>query len=206
MRSQILVIGKSDKHNGYCVAGVDKRGKCVRLVRDEDGHALPKEDCEFKKLDLINIDMTAAPPKNQPENYILNRILKVARVSISNSELAQFADAPPKLYHNTDPWLTRSAMRKVNDSVILVYTENLKIHKNDEDKFKAEFTYNGEHYEGFSLIDSEYKKKERSIKKAFILVSLPNIPYAKYGLDLYYKFIAAVYPLYDNFEKILAED
>lgn len=50
-------------------------------------------------------------------------------------------------------------------------------------------------YKGFSITDPKFKLRNRKISKSFIAVSLPEIPYKKYGNDLYYKFVCAVYPL-----------
>ena len=83
------------------------------LVRDKEGHALSAEQCNFKKLDRISVEVTHAPLKNQKENYVLNEVI-----------------------------------------------ENLSIYKNDEDKFKADFLYCGQNYEGFSITDPEYKIKK----------------------------------------------
>ena len=78
---------------------------------------------------------------------------------------------------------------------MFIEVENLGIYRNDEDKFKADFKYEDEIYKGFSITDPEYKNRERTFTKAMILITLPEAPYKRYGHELYYKFVAAVYPL-----------
>ena len=73
--------------------------------------------------------------------------------------------------------------------------DDLNICFNDEEKYKADFTYCNQLYKGFSITDFEFKKRERRIAKAVILVSLPDAPYTRYGHELYYKLVCAVYPI-----------
>ena len=57
MKIELMVLAKSDKNNGFCVAGVTKTGKFVRLVKDFEGSALNKEQCKFNKTDLLTVSV-----------------------------------------------------------------------------------------------------------------------------------------------------
>ena len=102
---------------------------------------------------------------------------------------------PSFIFGNNKPWLSEEEMCNKTSTFLFVEINDLHIHLNDEEKYKADFTYKNQTYEGFSITDPEYKTKERKISKAVVLVSLPDTPYNRYGSNLYYKFICAVYPL-----------
>lgn len=75
MKMKLLVLAKSDKNNGYCVVGVNRFGKFIRLVKNSEGHALAKERCNFNKMDFLTIDAMPAPLVHQKENYVLGEII-----------------------------------------------------------------------------------------------------------------------------------
>ena len=195
MKANLTVIVKSDKHTGYCVAAMDEKGKIIRLVRDAEGHALTKEQCRFKKLDYILVDITHAPLKHQHENYVLNELLSVQSPKLSLDRLAEFTQNPTHIFVNELPWLTEEEMRVQRKTFLFAEVNGLHIYENDEGKMKADFVFHGVEHKGFSITDPAFKTREHRIKKAALLFSLPDAAYTRYGNDLYYKFICAVYPL-----------
>ena len=195
MKLDLTVLAKSDKHTGYCVAAIDRKGKTIRLVRDEEGHALSEEQCKFKKLNHILVDATHTPLNHQRENYMLNELLSSVKTSTSINDLKRYLNTPSSIFDNTNPYLSEDEMHNKKSTFLFVEIEDLHVHLNDEEKYKADFTYKNQKYEGFSITDPEYKIKARKISKAIILISLPNAPYSRYGHNLYYKFICAVYPI-----------
>lgn len=194
MKIDLIVLAKSDKHNGYCVAGISKFGKFVRLVRDSEGHALEKERCKFKKLDFLTAEVSYTPLKHQKENFTLRKILNSSKSMVSHDSLKPLLQNSQFIFSNTDPYLCENEMNKQKSSFLLVEVNDLHIYRNDEKKYKADFTYNNQNYKRFSVTDPEFKLHRRKISKAIILISLPNTPYNKYGKNLYYKFICAIYP------------
>ena len=72
---------------------------------------------------------------------------------------------------------------------------DLCIYENDEEKMKADFIFRSIKHKGFSITDPAFKTRECRIKRATLLFSLPDAAYTRYGNELYYKFICAVYPL-----------
>jgi hypothetical protein len=84
-------------------------------------------------------------------------------------------------------------MRKQKSTFMFAEVEELRIYRNGENKYKADFLYKGNEYKGFSITDPKFMNCERKIERAKLLLSLPNAPYNRYGHDLFYKFICAVY-------------
>ena len=198
MNLNLIVLAKSDKHTGFCVVGIDEFGKFIRLVRDKEGHALSKEQCKFKKLDFLTVDVTSAPLKHQKENHILNELIKFGKSTSSVEDLKKYIQNPAFVFLNTSPCLSEEEMKKLKNTLLFVEVSNLHIYQNNEGKYKCDFAYNNQNYKSFSITDSEFKLKSRKIYKAVILVSLPDAPYNRYGNELYYKFICAIYPLVNS--------
>lgn len=195
MNLNLMVLAKSDKHTGYCVAGIDEFGRFIRLVRDKEGHALSKEQCKFKKMDFLTVNAIPAPLIHQKENYVLGKIINRTKSNMQTEDLDKYIQNPEFIFSNTNPWLAEKEINNQKTSFLFVEVTDLNIYKDDEDKHKCDFTYNNHDYRGFSLTDPKFKLKNRKISKAAILVSLPDSPYNKYGNELYYKFVCAVYPL-----------
>ena len=198
MNIKLTVLAKSDKHTGFCVAGIDESGKFIRLVRDKEGHALGKEQCKFKKMDFLTVDTTSVPLRHQKENHILNQIVQFSKSTMSIENLKKYIQNPEFVFLNTNPWLIEKEINTQKISLLLVEVTDLHIYKNNEGKYKCDFNYNNHNYKGFSVTDPEFKLKNQKISKAIILVSLPDSPYNRYGSELYYKFVCAVYPLQNH--------
>ncbi|GMO67712.1 MAG: hypothetical protein Ta2D_13100 [Rickettsiales bacterium] len=95
MKKRILLLTKSDKNKGYCLAGIDlDTNKFVRLVGDKNGAEIKKEKCkllnntEIEPLDVLNIDIIEqCPLLLQPENCLLsenNIFEKIEKYSIDD--------------------------------------------------------------------------------------------------------------------------
>lgn len=200
MKMELLVLAKSDKNNGYCVVGINRFGEFIRLVKNSEGHALDKEQCDFSKIDILTVSMVPAPLIHQKENYVLVKIINRIKTNINNEDLKKYTQNPEFIFSNVNPWLTEEEINHQNSSFLFVEITDLFIYENDEGKHKCDFTYNNNTYKGFSITDPKFKLKNKEISKCLVAVSLPEVPYKKYGNDLYYKFVCAVYPL-KNFTK-----
>ena len=83
MKKEIIILTKSDKRAGYCIAGIDKEtGEWVRVISSNwmTEHAVPGSDLvcdDGKEVDIYNvveIEFIKAVPTNvQPENYLYMR-------------------------------------------------------------------------------------------------------------------------------------
>jgi len=192
-REELTVIAKSNKHNGYCVAAINESGKIIRLVRDKEGHALFKESCGgFNKLDKIAAYIKPAPLKNQQENFIMEEYLGTVG-TVKSGDFSGLLSNSAFIFGNAEPWLNKTEMKKQTPTFLLADVEDLQIYRNNEDKYKADFLYKNHEYKGFSITDPKFLHGTRRIEKARLLFSLPDAPYSRYGLELFYKFICAVY-------------
>ena len=83
MLVDFIVLTKSFKRGGYCIAGINVRnGEWIRLVTDDfntEG-AVPKEDARYYEdrpvevLDCVKVDLISTLPTNaQSENWLYNR-------------------------------------------------------------------------------------------------------------------------------------
>lgn len=74
MRKKVILLTKSLKNGGYCVAGIDYyTGQWIRLVsgNQETKGALEKCGVPYKPLDIVIVDnITPMPIQYQPENYL----------------------------------------------------------------------------------------------------------------------------------------
>ena len=201
MNLNLIVLAKSDKHTGYCVAGIDEFGNFIRLVRDKESHALSKEQCKFNKLDFLTINATSAPLKHQRENFILDALIRYRKSTISVENLKKYIQNPEFIFSSISPWLSEKEINRQKISFLFVEVTYLHIYENHEGKYKCDFTYNNRDYKGFSITDPKFKLKNKKIYSAAILVSLPDTPYNRYGSELYYKFICAIYPI-ENSKKL----
>lgn len=210
MKRRIIVLTKSAKHNGYCVAGIDFNSKrWVRLVTEEENNtgALSKDDVSYNSegiqivpLDVIDVETSDYyGTNNQVENCLLqSKITKpVSRLTING--LVNNIVSPQKeefIFKNTREYLTEKENENINQSLLFVEVEELVIESNEYEKAKASFMYNGRYYENFSITDKKiYKEvvkfnKSFCFKKAYIVVSLPAFAMPE---NRYYKFIAQVF-------------
>lgn len=195
MEMKLLIFAKSDKNNGYCMVGINRFGKFIRLVKNSEGHALDKEQCKFDKMDLLTVNAVPTPLIHQKENYVLGEIINHTKSNVQTDDLQKYIQNPEFIFSNVNPWLTKEEINHQNASFLFVEITDLFIYENDEGKHKCDFTYNNNNYKGFSITDTKFKLKNKKISKCLVAVSLPEIPYKKYGNDLYYKFVCAVYPL-----------
>lgn len=198
MKMELIILVKSDKNNGYCVVGINKFGKFIRLVKNNEGHSLDKEQCKFNKTDLLTVNVVPAPLIHQKENYVLHEIISRTETNIKNENLKKYIQNSEFIFSNVNPWLVEEEINSQSVSFLFVEIDDLFIYENDEGKYKCDFTYNNNNYKGFSITDPKFKLKNKKISKSLLGVSLPEVPYRKYGNNLYYKFVCTVYPLRDS--------
>ena len=195
MKMELMIIAKFDKNSGYCVVSVNKLGKFIRLVKNSEGHALDKEQCKFNKMDLLTVNVVRALLTHQKENYVINEIISRTETNIQTENLNKYIQNTEFIFSNVNPWLVEEEINNQSTSFLFVEIDDLFIYENDEGKHKCDFIYNNNNYKGFSITEPKFKLKNKKISKSLLGVSLPEVPYRKYGNDLYYKFVCAVYPL-----------
>lgn len=209
MTREIVILTKSTKRGGYCVAGVDARsGEWVRLTSSEqwshgaltDAHMTYADGSGCAILDCVQVEVVRATPiPHQPENVLIDEMKKFQKLgvwTIQDVLRVHPAESPDAVYANTEPFLNEAEMANVDRSLILVRTPWLCIKQRsldpDKPKTKAKFIYDGTYYNNISVTDPEYYQveSETEYRPAYLIVSLPDAPF---GNGLYYKFIAKIF-------------
>ena len=183
------------KNNNYgnCVAGIGEQGEWVRLVSAADGDSLPDATCKaFGCLDIIDVDVTPCPIKNHPENVKLEQYNgKIGRCTIEDVVERYGVDREQFCFINSNPALSESERQSIEKSLMRIRVQDLEVYKDDINSSKAQFIYNGTHYDSISVTDN-FHKKPKKYGDAYIVASLPA---ETGGFSGYYKFIAAIYPI-----------
>ena len=210
MLKTVVVLTKSSKNKGYCVAGIDTyNGQWVRFVSDNEAShgALSFEDIRYsngdvcKPLDVVEVKVKQhLPLMFQPENYLIDssscwkkrnewRIYDV--IQIHPDEIA------PYLYGSLDPYVNEDGIRQIGYSLTLIKVSQLMINqtinRDGQLKTKASFLYNVKQYRTYAVTDPRYYSVPDSTvcERAYLVVSLPDQPKPE---NCYYKFIAQIFP------------
>lgn len=213
MTKQVVILTKSTKRGGFCVAGIDAHsGEWVRLTSsDEWSHgALTETHMTYEDgtacaiLDLVEVELLRANPvPHQPENFLINETKKFRK--LGTWTLQQVLQAHPAedvsfAFVNTEKALNEQQMAEADRSLLLLRTRWLRInHYSDTPgkvKTKATFVLNeADWYRYISVTDPEYYDvpDKTEVKPAYLVISLPDAPFKKGDEDLYYKFIAKIF-------------
>jgi len=211
---QVIILTKSAKDNGYCVAGINTEScKFVRLVswngRTDalfSKHIKYANEQEVQVLDVVNVPIErAVSTKRQPENVLIKEgiawdktgqktIEEVLELCCNNDR-----EFEPFILGNTNYYLSEKDAAP-DCSLVLVKVKNLKIYLNDRDKVKADFDYKGIPYQKFSVTDPHYFSEQNrgTISSAYCVISLPDKPFIAEFTEgkRYYKFIATIFPTF----------
>ena len=114
MKKEIIILTKSLKRNGYCVAGIDiSTGRWIRIVSNDvkSEHAILKQHMVYSNgketdiFDVVEIDLVEQISTSiQPENWLLNdKIQWVKRRDSNLIEVLQLHpfDNPIHIFYNT---------------------------------------------------------------------------------------------------------
>lgn len=210
MHKDVIILTRSSKYKGYCVAGVDVRtGQWVRFVSNDPATngALSLKHMQYgsrsicKPLDVVRAGVTGpAPLKYQPENYRIDpesRWKKIGRWTISDVVQIHPPEFYPCLFGNLEPYVNSRELARIGRSLTLIQVSDLTLNRvmntQEKPKTKASFLYRGQRYRNISVTDPDhYSTPDGSrLPQAYLVVSLPNTPILG---DRYYKFIAKIYP------------
>ena len=208
---EAVILTKSVKNGGYCVAGINvQTNQWVRFVsNDIASHgALFDKDMQYedesycKILDVVRIPiLNNFPSEHQPENVLIDdKVYWEKTREISVPKLLEMH--PPEqhdlLLGNENFYITESEIDTVGHSLILVEVKNLVITHPREHSTKATFKYRFNKYKNMSITDPDFydTPDQTNICKAILVMSLPDAPYIMPNLEpRYYKFIAKIFPL-----------
>ncbi|MCI6190046.1 MAG: hypothetical protein MR691_08915 [Clostridium sp.] len=203
----IIIMTKSSKFSGKCVAGIDiTNGKWVRLVSDdEETHgAISNEDliCQDGRicdvLDIVNVPiLKRCGNLIQPENILIDNskyITIKGKTKLSTVLKLHPAERRKNILGNEYQYITERKVESVGHSLTLIQVDMLKIiHSQNAEgktKTKANFRYEGYEYNNMSVTDPDfYSIPNNTIyNKAFLVVSI-GTPYN----DKYYKFVSKIF-------------
>ena len=169
MEKRVIILTKSDKNGGYCVAGIDvNTGNFIRLVSEDENsnYALSDNDLIYddertyvEPMDIVNVQLKGKQNSwYQPENYIINDeyyFLKVG--TASKNELRDYLMEEEYIFYNSQNYIDNIELRNQLEkySLVLFRVDELKMWR---DKFKngriiASFIYNNEEYRFIKITD-----------------------------------------------------
>lgn len=172
MKKIIVVLAKSAKYGGYCVAGIELgTNRWIRPVtHDENTQGAVPADAivyadktEIQPLDVVQIEFASADASEvQPENffYTAETWKKFGRWSMSDFEKFCGLDSTDYIFYDDarriEPKVVSTFDVDARRSLMILPVENVSViteMSNDEKKIRASFDYNGTRYERFGVGD-----------------------------------------------------
>lgn len=178
MIKNIIILTKSDKRMGYCVAGIDRQtGEWVRVVSSNVSteYAVPSHDlvCDNGQIvdiyDIVEIDfIRAVPTAVQPENYLYNETVKWRKKGKSNlKEVLRIHgyDDVNYVFGNTANRLEKHEVQLAGQSLLLLNVEqsiyNVKRFP-ERIVLQLNFSYNGNDYSFFKVTQKELRENYKT--------------------------------------------
>lgn len=196
----VLVLTKSFKNKGYCVAGIDlDKNKFIRIVKDSEGGALSAMETEsISPLSVVSFNAISSPLNDQIENVILVgafNIIRKEEINIVKELYFNNSFNNTGLIYNEESVLDKFEMQCVNSSLSIAFFTNMEIYKNKNQRFRARFIYNDVE-KNFSMTDPEYCYQDCKISEGLMIVSIPSLNnhWNNENSDQpYHKFIAKIF-------------
>ena len=207
-----IILTRSAMHGANCVAAIDMETGCFkRLVKCVEGTTFPLDDIDLycrnthlscDPLDLVEIDVVKSCPfAHQTENIIINNTKGIRRIhQISMDELLKIHMPESEreyILGNKSRSLPEEEANLIGHSLELLEVGDLVIAKNGGST-RADFVYNGSHYNGFSVTDRKYYRLQEGqrnfIRNAIVVFSLAERPSEWRGIPTFMKFLAAIFP------------
>lgn len=202
----MVVLTKSSKYGGYCVAGLDvSTGQWVRLVSTDakKNGALAAWDVQYEDnrfcepLDVVKVPVLNCQPEPfQPENVLIDTSQRwhfLKKTNLQRLTLWHPLEDYRFLFGNTASALTENEISSLGHSLLMVRVSGLTLTHPDNRSTKADFVFNLVSYHNISVTDPNFYTAPDGarIDDAVIVMSLPSIPFR----GLYYKFIAKIFRL-----------
>lgn len=211
MEKKIIILTKSKKHSGYCVAGIDyETGEWIRLVSSdlETEGAVPWEDLQCSNgetLEVYDIIMCRLLRKCgtivQPENCLYDETVKWEKVGKSNlDEVIKIHgyDSVEYVFENEDTKLPADWIFSGNPSLCLLKVKDASIWvKTFEDKkISLNFTYDDIQYKYMSISQIDllnyYRNKTDDSYPLGTVTVVFNLTDKYYWNGKYYKVVAQI--------------
>lgn len=211
MEKKIIILTKSKKHSGYCVAGIDyETGEWIRLVSSdlETEGAVPWEDLQCSNgetLEVYDIIMCRLLRKCgtivQPENCLYDETVKWKKVGKSNlDEVIKIHgyDSVEYVFENEDTKLPADWIFSGNPSLCLLKVKDASIWvKTFEDKkISLNFTYDDIQYKYMSISQIDllnyYRNKTDASYPLGTVTVVFSLTDKYYWNGKYYKVVAQI--------------
>lgn len=214
MEDEIVVLAKSIKNHGFCVAGKSTRThQWIRPVSTPEGGELTKDQTlacftnssgEYRRYPckpLQKIRMTFlryTPLDYQRENYLIDESMDwIQNYKITESELEPYLDNPIDLWGQGDYIL--QGQNPERNSLYLIRVQNLRFYRDNYDRRKVSFLYNRILYRLSCTdpnFDSLIQRQDLNTNYAILCISLAQpIAYNLNGVNeiRHYKLVASIY-------------
>lgn len=172
MFKRIVLLTKSKKNHGYCVAGIDiETGQWVRLMKEGEP-SVSAEDIRYpdgkdaEVLDCVQINIIEECRTDlQPENVAFETANirpddEPIVTAVIEQRLKQDYELHKFVYHNKYPKLLDamlpSAAKDDPYSLMIIEPEKVKIIKTQYGKVLADFTWKEKKYNSFRITDIEF--------------------------------------------------
>ena len=209
MKKEIIILTKSDKRAGYCVAGIDKKtGEWIRVISSNNAteHAVPGADliCDDGKevdiYDIVEIEFIKAAPTNvQPENYLYNEKIQWKKKGKSNlDEVLKIHgyDNVDYVFGNIPNRLEESEVYFTESSLLLLKVNNSRYNVKrfpERTLFQMNFNYKKEEYSFFKITQKDLKEKYSAKAEGWYQTGTDTFVFSltdKYKDGRYYKVVA----------------
>ena len=210
-----IILTKSPMHkyigdiqfSGVCVVAYDPETRAlVRFVQAPEGGPVSGRCVStFDLLDEVEADpLESVPEPPQTENVLIPKdgIRRVGPGTLSIGDIFLRCRRGGKGRYMADTKPSLDAVDSYDHSVELCRATDLHLRwEAGKNRPRASFNIGNQHHRSYRVTDQRLERRvgepmpERSqhIPEAYLLVSIPSVPFDQDGL--YYKFIAAVYPV-----------
>lgn len=214
MKKRLIVLTKSPMHkeiNGEMTTGVcvvafsPEDGSLVRLTQEPNGAPLNGKCVRrFSVMDEIKTEINLEkpdPPQN--ENVLIppEGIHRLGRSNIDISEIEKEYRPGCSARFMDNPHSVLDSVTSFDHSVEIVQAKKLTfVWEKGKRRPKASFMVGAIRHMYYRVTDPELElskpaedKLKKTFDEAYLIVSIPNVPFAKDGK--YYKFVASIFPV-----------
>lgn len=169
MEKEVIILTKSDKNGGYCVAGIDiATGNFIRIVSEDivsehalfDNHLIYRGSHEY--VDIMDVVKVKLKGKDncwyQPENYVIQGNNSFEKIRVANKdEIRDYLMDLDYVFYNDEKCVTPELIREFRDkySLVIFKVDKLKLwldNRNNQ-KLLANFEYNNVEYSYINITD-----------------------------------------------------
>jgi hypothetical protein len=175
MDKEVIILTKSDKNGGYCVAGIDKAtGEFIRLVSEDikSEHALFPNHLRYKgctsSVEIMDIVDVRLKGKDkcwyQPENYIIEGEDSFKKIgTATKEEIRNYLMNIDYIFYNNEKCVSPDLIKEFRDrcSLVIFKVDKLKLwlDKRNPERILANFKYNNNEYSYINITDHNITQK-----------------------------------------------